>query len=102
MAHLEPWTDRYLRRKSFASLVIDALVKFAAEELNAQNGKDQPEYQTDEQHVENGRNGEHQSVDDNLSPVRPPKHTHINQIMSILNVVRSTCQTFLRPTFNKK
>jgi hypothetical protein len=39
--------------------------------LNAQNGEDQPEDETDEQHVEDGRNGEHERVDYDLRRKEP-------------------------------
>ena len=55
-----------LWRETFARFVVDALVKLATKQLDAQDGKDQPEDEADEQHVENGRNGEHERVDDNL------------------------------------
>ena len=64
--------ETYCGCKSFAVLV-QTLVELAAEELDAQNGEDQPEDQTDEQHVEDGRNGEHERVDYDLQrkEIRP-------------------------------
>ena len=51
---------------AFARFIVDTLVEFATEELDAQNGKHQPKDQTDEQHIEDGRYGEHERIDDNL------------------------------------
>ena len=46
--------------------IVDALVKLSAEELDAHDGEYQPEDEADEQHVEDGGDGVHQRVDDNL------------------------------------
>lgn len=59
-----------LWRIAFPCFVIDALVELAAKQLHAQDGKDEPKDETDEQHVEDGRNGEHERVDDNLWPLK--------------------------------
>ena len=46
---------------------VDALEELAAEELDAHDGEDEPEDETHEEHVEDGGNGVHQSVDNNLN-----------------------------------
>ena len=46
---------------------IDALVEPSAEQLNAHDREDQPENQTHEQNVENGRNGTDQGIDHDLN-----------------------------------
>lgn len=48
------------------TIYIDAFVEPASEELNPHDGKDQPEYQAHQEHVENGRDSVHQGIDNNL------------------------------------
>ncbi len=64
-----------LWRETLARFVVDALVELAAKELDAQDGKDEPKDETDEQHVENGRNGKHERVDDDLQNAAARKRT---------------------------
>ena len=47
-------------------VVVDALVELPAKELNAHDGEDEPEDETHEEHIEDGGNGVHQGVDNNL------------------------------------
>ena len=49
------------------ALVVHALVELAAEELDAHDGKDQPEHEAHQEHVEDGRDGVHQGIYDNLA-----------------------------------
>ena len=46
------------------------LVELSGEELNAHDGKDKPEDDTDEEHVEYARDGLHQRVHHNLHPIQ--------------------------------
>lgn len=48
------------------ALVVQALVELAAEKLHAHDGKDEPEHQAHQQHVEDRGDGVHQGVDHNL------------------------------------
>ena len=45
---------------------VDTFVESTAEQLDAHDGEDQPKHQTDQQNVENGRNGSDQGIDDHL------------------------------------
>ena len=47
-------------------VVVDTLIEFATKQLDAQNGEKEPEDEAHEQHVEDGRNGKHQSVHHDL------------------------------------
>ena len=51
---------------SHAFIVIDAFAKLPSEELDAHDGKDEPEDQANQYHVANTGNGIHQSVDHDL------------------------------------
>lgn len=42
------------------------LVIFATEEIDAHDGKDEPEDETHKEHIDDGRNGSHQGVHHNL------------------------------------
>ena len=46
--------------------VVDTLVELPPEELDAHDGEDEPEDQTHQEHVENGRDGIHQGIHHNL------------------------------------
>ena len=46
--------------------LVDALEEFPAEELDPHDGEYEPEDEAHEEHVEDGRDGVHQGVDDNL------------------------------------
>ena len=66
-------------------VVVDTLIEFAAEQLDAQNGEEQPEDETHQQHVEDGRNGEHQSVDHNLQDTSKKKMKQVEDRAIISN-----------------
>ena len=59
----------HLRDVEADVVVVDALVELAPEELDTHDGEDEPEDETHEEHVEDGGNGVHQSVDNNLNEV---------------------------------
>ena len=46
--------------------LVHALVKLASEKLDPHDGKYQPEDQTHQEHVKNGRDGIHQGIHHNL------------------------------------
>ena len=46
--------------------VVDTLVELPPEKLDAHDGEDEPEDQTHQEHVENGRDGIHQGIHHNL------------------------------------
>ena len=48
------------------SLFVYAFVELSAEELHAHDGEDEPEDEAHEEHVEDGGNGVHQGVDNDL------------------------------------
>ena len=48
------------------ALLVDALEELSAEELDPHDGEYEPEDEAHEQHVEDGRDGVHQGVDDDL------------------------------------
>ena len=48
------------------SELVDTLVELPPKELDAHDGKHEPEDQADQQHVQYGGDGEHESVDHNL------------------------------------
>ena len=54
-----------IHRHSFA-VFIDASIKSATKKLNTHDRKYQPKHQTHQQHVDNGRNGIHQGIDNDL------------------------------------
>lgn len=43
------------------------LVKFSPKHLDTHDGEDEPKHKTHKQHVENGRDGVHESIDHYLS-----------------------------------
>ena len=47
-------------------VLVQTFVELSAEELDAHDGEDEPEHQADQQHVEDGGNGVHQSIHHNL------------------------------------
>jgi hypothetical protein len=57
--------------------------------LNSHNWKDEPKYQADEKHVENGRNCVHQGIDNNLK-------WQIFMRISAMTVIIEHCPTPLR------
>ena len=59
----------HLRWESITRLVVDALVELAAKQLDAEDGEDEPKDEAHEEHVENGRDGEHQRVHHNLTAI---------------------------------
>lgn len=58
-------------RQFFSARHIKTFVKLAGEQIDANNGEDQPEYQADQKYVEYRRNSSDKSVDNNLGN----KHT---------------------------
>ena len=72
---LEPLSVRgegtYRHGQSHA-LVVDALVELSAEELHAHDGEDEPEHEAHQQHVEDGGDGEHEGVHDDLRTAQAP------------------------------
>ena len=54
------------------------LVKFAGEHLDAHDGEDEPEDETDEKHVEDGRDRLSQGVDHDLQYSTAINKKHIN------------------------
>ena len=50
--------------------LVDALVEFAPEELDAHDGEDEPEDEADEEHVEDRRDGVHEGVHHDLGERR--------------------------------
>ena len=50
-------------------VLIEALVELAPEELDAHDGEDEPEHEAHQQHVEDGGDGVHESVHNNLHSV---------------------------------
>ena len=49
--------------------VVDTLVELPPEELDAHDGEDEPEHEAHQQHVEDGGDGVHESVHNNLHSV---------------------------------
>ena len=47
-------------------VIVDTFVELPTEELDAHDGEDEPEDETHEEHVEDGGDGVHQSIDNNL------------------------------------
>ena len=47
-------------------LFVETLEELPSEKLDAHDGEHEPEHQADQQHVQDGRDGEHESVDNNL------------------------------------
>jgi hypothetical protein len=54
-----------------SSVTVDAFEEFPFEELNSHDGKDEPEEETNEEDVEDGRDGVHQSIHDHLHSLPP-------------------------------
>ena len=52
------------------AVAVQAFVEFATEQLDSQDGEDEPKDQAYEQYVENSRDSEHQSVNDYLKRER--------------------------------
>ena len=50
----------------FDVVLVYTFVELPTEELDTHDGEHEPEHQADQQHVQDGGNGEHESVDNNL------------------------------------
>ena len=57
----------YLRGWQPLIVIVQAFVELSSKELDPHDGEDEPEHQADQQHIEDGGNGVHQSVHHNLA-----------------------------------